>query len=1145
MGKGSLLGELQRRRVFRVAAAYAVVAWLVIQVADVAFEAFEVPDGGLRLVIILALVGFPVALALAWAFDITPAGIERTESAPGTRADGAPASRPRALAAALVVLAAIAASALTFMKAVDGRAVTVQGDPRKSIVVLPFENLTGRADLAYLEDGAMNLLGLALSHWDDMRVFDDERTRSLLSGQGVDSASRIDFDVAVDVASQAGVGTLVLGELRLEGDSLAVEGKVYDLVSGDRVATSTARVPATGDPRDAFNRLAAAILQISGAPPGERPDLLAQTTRSLDAYRAYLDGNRALQLFQTDSARSSFLRAVELDSTFALAYLRLRDVNGWAGIEGDPELSREYIAKAAAHSDGLPQRYASLVRFHEAYAAGRFTRARALATEMIERDSTDAEAWYQLGEAHFHDRPGMYPHPDTLGDFTSALRAFRRTLELDSAYVLAYQHVIDVLASCAANAPWLCLDDRTAYARNDSLVLRFGLDRVEAIRAGARSERIEAAHAWVAAAPASLRARSELMERLLEAGRLEEVDGQIAILRARGEDALAAAWESRHALRTRDYASAARAADEVVRDPAASRNALVADPEWLIAALLGGGRLQSMTDMLRGLLELVPGDGPVTGPDDISYPRPMFRDFQQLSMEVAVGGASELIAQRTQAWLDALDGEYEPASVEHRARWLNSGSTVLGAYLISRDTTLLTRYMRPLDPNASRSRRTMAALLAWERDDIETARASLEAHFVRRDDVEIRGDPGIVRLFGWASLLEAFGRTEEAAAAYALAGVEATPRTLTSYTVRAWHELGRLNAELGRDQGGAGRLSAFRRGVERRGSGVAAAGRRRAGRAGDPGDRLLKRRFRGVRRGGAALAMIGCLVGAPRVHAQDGSRPAQEPIDDPDDPIPYSVPTGEGLSSTTIGDQSATLFLIRPRINLRNWRTSGWGLRLRIGVQLSTEFEGLDLDPDEFRLAAVVPGIEAIVPLGTRALLVPFLDTGVGRITRDKKAWVWGTGLKSELIFPWHAFELGLEPSLEYVAALTDLDADDDGVGTFSVYADARHPLWFKLGSSQPDVGAYVRQSVLWQPLEVGADEDRISVTRYTEAGVLFGFVERPKIWFFKLPTIGIGYRFGQVRGLTIRIGGDRLIRLADSAPRASGEPARPPSPPR
>lgn len=796
MERRSLFAELRRRRVFRVAAAYAVVVWLIIQVTQVAFEAFDAPDWGLRLVIILGLIGFPVALALSWAFDITPTGVERTHrSDPGGGRTTTKPSRPRTLAAGLVVVAGLAAAALTFMRVSDGARPGVQGDPRKSVIVLPFEDLTGQGDLAYLEDGAMNLLGLALSHWDDMRVFDDERTESLLRRRDIGQASDLDLELALELAAEAGVGTVIFGEYRMEGDSLAVEAKVYDLESGERVATEVARVASAGDPRGAFSRLAAAILDISGAPPGERPDLLAQTTRSLDAYRAYLSGTRALQQFQTDSARALFLRAVSLDSTFALAYLKLREVDGWAGIEANPARSQEYVQKAVAHSEGLPRRYAMLVQFHEAYAAGQFHRARGLASEMIERDSTDAEAWYQLGEAHFHHGPFRYPHPDTLGDYSSALDAFRRTLAIDSTYVLAYQHVIDVLSNCAADAPWLCLDDRTVYARPDSLIAEFGQEEIAANRSEAAAGRIDAAFAWVAAAPRSVRARSELIDRLLDAGRLEEGASQIGVLRAQGEIAVAASWDIRRALLARDYAAAGRGVDELLADTEGARSVLATDPGWMIAALLGGGRLQGWEQLLADLLNLVPTDE-IAGPDNIVYPRAMFQEFQLLSMDVATGRPDELIGSRTLAWLDALDATYEPRSEAHRTRWINSGSAVLGAYLLARDTTILTRFLGGVERDASRSWRTMDALLAWERDDIETARAALEEHFVRRDATEIAGDPGIVRLFGWARLLENFGRLEEAAAAYALAGGESVPVSLTSYDVRAMYELGRLSALL-------------------------------------------------------------------------------------------------------------------------------------------------------------------------------------------------------------------------------------------------------------------------------------------------------------------------------------------------------------
>src|SRR5512134_2433757 len=97
---------------------------------------------------------------------------------------------------------------------------------------------------------------------------------------------------------------------------------------------------------------------------------------------------------------------------------------------------------------------------------------------MIARDSTDVEAWYQLGEAHYHGGGFNFPHPDTLGNVGKALRAFQRALALDSSYILAYRHIIDALGNC--NGPTvLCGPDSAVYAPPDTLRARFGAEMVE------------------------------------------------------------------------------------------------------------------------------------------------------------------------------------------------------------------------------------------------------------------------------------------------------------------------------------------------------------------------------------------------------------------------------------------------------------------------------------------------------------------------------------------------------------------------------------------------------------------------------------------------------------------------------------------
>ena len=800
MDTGNLFRELSRRRVLRVLAAYAIVAWLVVQVSEVAFNAFDLPPWALQLVIALALVGLPVVGVLAWAFDVTDRGIERTASM-GSTGDGgaAESTRPRKLIAGLVVVAGLGAATLTVMRFAGNDPQAFVGDPRQSVIVFPFENITGAADLDYLQDASANLLGLALSHWTEMRVFDDERTGSLLRRRDIDSPRDIDFDAAVDMGHEAAVGTFVLGEFRRERDSLVIEAKVYDLTSGDRIATEVARVGDGQDPRTAFNTLAAGILDVSGAPPGERPDLLAQTTGSLEAYRAYLAGTRAFQLFQIDSAFAYLRRAIEIDSTFALAYLRLRDVEGWAGLEQDPRRRRAWVALAMAYSDGLPPRYASLVRFHDAYESGRFRRAREIAEQMIARDSSDVEAWYQLGEAHFHHNPNRIPHADTLGDYGSALFAFQRTLELDSTYALAYQHVIDVLANCGAETPWLCVDGGTVYGPRDELIEQFGEAEIAANRQRAHEARIEAAYAWVATSPRTTRARSALVALLIESDRLDEARNQVEVLRAQGDETLAASWESRLALRGQDYGAAGRSLDQVFLAPDGLQRILADQPGWMFAVLLGGGRPTQAGDALETLLGLIPTDT-ITGPDNISYVRALFDQYQRLSFRAAIGQETELLSAATHAWLDALDNHYEPGTPRHETRWLNSGGTVLAAYLAAGDTTLLSRFVALADTARSRTWRTMLAHLAFERGDTEAARALLDTHFAGRDDLEVSGDVGAVRLFGWARLLELFEELQGAADAYALFDVEASPNIVRSLDSRSWYERGRLLEALGRPE---------------------------------------------------------------------------------------------------------------------------------------------------------------------------------------------------------------------------------------------------------------------------------------------------------------------------------------------------------
>src|SRR5216684_2959991 len=208
--------ELQRRKVYRVAAAYIIAAGFIIQIASSTFPAWELPNWSLRLVVALLLIGFPIALILAWAYDVTPQGIRATptSSAPGTH-------RRRNVIMLIAIGVIISAAAGFFLLP---RASAHKID--KSIAVLPFQNLSDEKENAYFADGMQDDILTNLSKIGDLKVIS---RMSVMSYRG-DAVRN-----AREIGKALGVATLLEGSVRRVGNRVRVNVQLINASNDEHI----------------------------------------------------------------------------------------------------------------------------------------------------------------------------------------------------------------------------------------------------------------------------------------------------------------------------------------------------------------------------------------------------------------------------------------------------------------------------------------------------------------------------------------------------------------------------------------------------------------------------------------------------------------------------------------------------------------------------------------------------------------------------------------------------------------------------------------------------------------------------------------------------------------------------------------------
>jgi TolB-like protein/Flp pilus assembly protein TadD len=408
MNPGSFFGELKRRNVYKVAVAYAIAGWALAQGIAQVLPVFDVPNWVIRLIVLFIIIGLPIALVLAWTFEITPQGIKRTETA-----DAMPATARRkkhvwvyvvvigaAISIGLFFLGRYTASSVT--SGAGGRPPAIAGPlPQKSIAVLPFDNLSRDPDNAYFAEGVQDEILTRLAKIAELKVISRTSTQRFKSSPN---------DLR-QIAQQLGVANILEGSVQKANDQVRVNVQLVNALTDAHLWADTYDRKLT----DIFAveteiaKTVADVLQakLTGS---EQHVIAARPTANTEAHQLYLKGRFFWNKRTGNDLKKSidyFEQAIAADPIYALAYAGVAD--GYVWLPG--------------YTAGTPR--------------DSYPKAKAAAKKALELDDTLAEARTSLAIAIW-----LYDF-----DSSQANREFQSAIELNPNYAIAHQQYGNITLS--------------------------------------------------------------------------------------------------------------------------------------------------------------------------------------------------------------------------------------------------------------------------------------------------------------------------------------------------------------------------------------------------------------------------------------------------------------------------------------------------------------------------------------------------------------------------------------------------------------------------------------------------------------------------------------------------------------------------
>ncbi len=409
--------ELRRRNVYRVGVAYAVVSWLLIQIATQVFPFFEIPNWATRMVIVLLLLGFPIAVVLAWAYELTPEGLQRTDEVDSKK----PARRHPGRALNFVIIGVlVAVIAIMAWQHYRPAKPPTEGASERSIAILPFVDLSQARDQEYFTDGITEQIidSLARVHG----LFVVARTTAF-------SFKNKNMDIR-DIGRQLGVSHVLEGSVRHGPGKVRIAAQLIDVANGFHLWSETydsTEQDVLSLQSDVARKVASALkIELHLA---ETTQLAKPLTLNPEAYDSYLRGRYLLEKRTVDSiqkGRALFEEAVAKDPRFALGHAGIADsyiLLGKLGAITSAEVSTHAwleVSSALALDENLAEGYVSrgilLTDFEWNWPAAEADFRKALE---INSNSASAHHWYAL-------------HLGEIGRFAEAMREIGTAEKLDS-----------------------------------------------------------------------------------------------------------------------------------------------------------------------------------------------------------------------------------------------------------------------------------------------------------------------------------------------------------------------------------------------------------------------------------------------------------------------------------------------------------------------------------------------------------------------------------------------------------------------------------------------------------------------------------------------------------------------------------------